>query len=170
MIIGFIVLLFLSACSANNEKEIPEITSETISTLPEEMPEDFDFSLWYGITGANEINTFEGTYTKDLAEGGDVTTELQLTNEEMKMIYNQMRSVDVLNTARYACKTTCVEPYDENHLTMTVNGEVIERDWIHAMCGEPEEQLAEFVEMIHLDMIDPKSEYQDLPEPTGGYD
>ncbi|WP_042414061.1 hypothetical protein [Geomicrobium sp. JCM 19038] len=167
---GFILVLLLTACGENNEEEIPEVTSETITTLPEERPEDFDFSLWYGITGANEINTYEGTYTKDLAEGGDVTTELALTNEEMNVIYEQMRSVDILNTPRYVSTTTCVHPYDENHLTMTVNGEVIEREWIHAMCGEPEERLAELVEIIHQEMIEPRSEYQNLPEATGGYD
>ncbi|MBM7633393.1 hypothetical protein [Geomicrobium sediminis] len=51
-----------------------------------------------------------------------------------------------------------------------MNGEVIEREWIHAMCGASEERLAELVETIHQEMIEPRSEYQILPEATGGYD
>lgn len=165
MVFLILTAFLLIACENANDT-----TEESVSELPEEMPDEFDFSLKYGYNAANEINTYEDTYTKDLAADGDVTTDFELSSEEMQSIYDEMRSVDILNTPNYVSDMQCVDPHGENHLTITIDEETIEKDWISAMCDDTDEKLSEFIQYVHDEYIEPTEEYQELPEPTGGYD
>ena len=49
----------------NNEIS-QNVSNSTTQNIPEEMPNDFNFSIQFGVQKKNEINTFEGTVTKDL--------------------------------------------------------------------------------------------------------
>ena len=66
---------------SNNEisKNVPTLTTKN---MPKDMPNDFDFSIQFGVQKKNEINTFEGTVTKDLIADGTVTTEVILTEKK----------------------------------------------------------------------------------------
>lgn len=57
------------------------------------MPDDFNFSIHFGVQKRNEINTFDGTVTKDLIADGTATTELTLTKDEMKDIYKKCKTL-----------------------------------------------------------------------------
>lgn len=52
--------------------------------MPETMPADFAFSIKFGITSKNEINTFTGTVTKDLVAKGTATTTIAFTKKKWK--------------------------------------------------------------------------------------
>lgn len=57
------------------------------------MPSDFDFSIRFGVHKRNEVNTFEGTVTKDLIADGTATSKLILTEAEMRDIFKKMQHV-----------------------------------------------------------------------------
>src|SRR3990172_11203851 len=71
----------------------------TSLAMPQRMPDDFNFVLRFGIEAGmgskNVLDTFKGTFTKDLVMAGSVTTKLRLTNKEMQAIYEKMRDVEV---------------------------------------------------------------------------
>ncbi|PYZ94870.1 hypothetical protein CR194_04920 [Salipaludibacillus keqinensis] len=156
----YMMLLFvLSACNSTVSEE-----------LPEEKPDDFAFSLKYGVTAANELNTYDDTYTKDLVEDGTATTDLVLSNEEMKMIYEKFRNADVLGLPEEQGGSTCMDPYNRYELTMTVDGEEYNLKWDTSCESRALNNWEETRISIDNEMIDPKEEYQSLPEPNGGYD
>ncbi|GAA0342200.1 hypothetical protein GCM10008931_36980 [Oceanobacillus oncorhynchi subsp. oncorhynchi] len=76
--------LSLYACSQPETNE-PEPETTPVDSVAN-MPDDFDFSIQFGVGKNNEINTFEGTVTKDLIENGTATAEISLTEEEMNQI------------------------------------------------------------------------------------
>ncbi|WHT48562.1 hypothetical protein QNH10_01620 [Sporosarcina thermotolerans] len=94
-----LLILLLSACNESvsiTNEEIPDsssLTETNFEPMPNSIPDDFGFSLQFGITKKNEINTFNGTFTKDLITAGTVTTDLTLTEEEMVSIYEMMKDV-----------------------------------------------------------------------------
>jgi hypothetical protein len=79
-------------------------TSDNVATtypalaLPEEMPADFGFVAAYGVRAKNVIDTFAGTYIKDLGSREDpVTTGLRLAPEELETLY---RDIVEMQTSR----------------------------------------------------------------------
>ncbi|OMD53584.1 hypothetical protein BSK56_00085 [Paenibacillus borealis] len=143
--------------------------------MPEVMPEDFAFSVRFGITGKNEINTFEGTVTKDLVTQGEATADLTFTGSEMADIYTRLRDIDVMGElklepepARQNCNQT---PYDEEHWQIRLNGEEQTLEWSEEKCEVTEDakKLKEIRSYI-FELVKTKAEYLELPEAVGGYD
>ncbi|MBM7095132.1 hypothetical protein JSY36_05110 [Bacillus sp. H-16] len=155
MVIG---LLGLAACS-----------NET-SALPGEMPEDFDFSLRFGIGSANELNTFEDTYTKDLIEDGRETTVMVLTEEEMALIYEEMRDANVLDMSGNAGGAACSDPHNSYHLSLQADDETYSDVWDTSCETRHTKKWESFMAFLLTEIIHPKPEYQELPEARGGYD
>ncbi|MDG5786185.1 hypothetical protein QA612_01690 [Evansella sp. AB-P1] len=159
IIITFIILI--AACSTSEEGE----------KLPKEMPEDFDFVLKYGYEARNIINTYENTYTKNMIMDEDITIGMSLSNEEREWIYEKMVNADILNSAENASEIQCADPHEKNELTLTLDGEAYEREWITSYCqSRPDNKLKKLTEAIHREMIMMKEEYKELPEPTGAYE
>ena len=176
-------LIFFSiglwGCQQSDKKE--EINNENLnivanSTTPKDMPSDFDFSIQFGVQKKNEIDTFKSTVTKDLIVEGTATTELILTEEEMKDIYNKMREINIVETKEFTPKalfgTVCtMEPYEEDEWKILINGETI----THLISGEYCEPTNDAKQLIELrnyvfNIIKSKGEYQSLPEAKGGYE
>ena len=59
---------------------------------PTDIPEDFGFVLKYGVKARNVLDTFEGTFTKDLIRAGTKTTELVLSKVESQVILEEIQS------------------------------------------------------------------------------
>ncbi len=61
-----------------------------------ESPGDSTFNLIfkYGVDAKNILNTFEGTYTKDMIPDPPIATKLSLTREELDTIYKKMVDID----------------------------------------------------------------------------
>ncbi|MFA9556672.1 hypothetical protein ACERII_05145 [Evansella sp. AB-rgal1] len=141
------------------------------SNLPKKMPEDFNFVLKYGYEARDIVNTYENTYTKNMIEDEDITIELVLTDNEKEAIYKEMRKADILASAEKSSESTCSDPHQENELTLTLDGETYEREWITSYCGKrADRKLKKFTEFIHTEIISKKNEYNRLPEASGGYD
>ncbi|MDG5789267.1 hypothetical protein QA612_17545 [Evansella sp. AB-P1] len=154
----FTTLILLSACNS------------TANVFPKEKPDDFAFSLKYGITAANELNTYDNTFTKDLIQDGTATTDMELSNEEMEAIYEKFRSVDVLSLPEEESGSPCMDPYNRYELTMTVDGEQYNLEWDTSCTSRALNKWEDTMEYIILDIIFTKEEYRALPEATGGYD
>ena len=58
------------------------------------MPADFDFVLRYGVGVKNVLDTAAGTFTKDMVTQPAVTTDLSLTSDELKQVYEWLREID----------------------------------------------------------------------------
>jgi hypothetical protein len=152
------MLLVLSACNSASE------------VLREEKPNDFAFSLKYGVTASNELNTYDNTYTKDLVVDGTETTDMVLSNEEIEVIYEKFRSADVLSLPEEKGGSPCTEPYNRYELSMTVDGEEYNLKWDTSCESTALNRWEETMNFINREIIYPKDEYQSLPEPTGGYE
>jgi len=65
--------------------------------LPEVMPADFNFVLKYGVDAKNILDTKIFKFTKDMIAETPITTDLVLSDNEMKEIYDKMKTMDILD-------------------------------------------------------------------------
>lgn len=91
------LMFILSACHVFNFSS---------ASMPENMPDDFDFSITFGYDKKNEINTYDGTVTKDLIMDGTATADITFTIEEKQKIYNMMREINITATKKLTPKIT----------------------------------------------------------------
>ncbi|MFB5089609.1 hypothetical protein PGC35_20905 [Psychrobacillus sp. PGGUH221] len=159
---------------SNNEIS-KNVTNSPTKKMTKDMPSDFDFSIQFGVQKKNEISTFEGTVTKDLIADGTATTELILTEEEMKDIYENMPEINIAETKEFTPEpingTVCMQqPYGEDEWKIIINGETL----THLISGEYCEPTNDAKQLIELrnyvfNIIKSKDEYKSLPESDGGY-
>src|SRR5690625_2883314 len=89
--------------------------------MPEQMPEDFGFSIQYGVGKKNEIDTFKGVVIKDLVENGTAKANITFSDKEMAEIYEKMKNINVLEEKNFTSKCES-EPYEENEGKNILNG------------------------------------------------
>ena len=171
-LLPFLLLIFLVGACSQPVVEPVEIDS-VHHPLPEEMPEDFGFAVQFGIWSRNEINTFEGSFTKDLISAGTITTDLTFTEQEMDFIYGQMKEITIADTKQLIPEPIgcAMEPYGEDEWVILINGETIKHSVSETYC-EPThdaQQLIDLRETI-FDLIKKKDVYKELPEAVGGYE
>lgn len=93
--------------------------------MPEEMPADFGFSLFYGINGSHHIDTFNGTATKDWLSESKEEVEIEFTDDEMQSIYTKMKEVNVLKDFSLDLERSCsVEPGESTSWEIVLNQKV----------------------------------------------
>ncbi|WP_219834008.1 hypothetical protein [Paenibacillus sp. R14(2021)] len=143
--------------------------------MPSEMPSNFDFTVTFGVgeVNKNEINTYDGTVTKDLITRGTATAQLALTLEEKRAIYAKMREVNIMGLQDLVpdnlnCDQT---PYNEDSWQIRVNGETHTWTWSdrHCKVTKDAKQLLALRTFIQQ-MVENKEAYNALPEAEGGYD
>ena len=145
--------------------------------VPQSTKKDFNFILKYGIGAKNEIDTFNGTSTKDLIAAGNTTIDLELTASELSAIEKQMREINILNypekfepdPSRY------VTPNITYYLIINMDGKTKKIQWEDYNCyGEwlqpvKATQLRNVFKNVIM-TIEQKEEYKKLPQAVGGYD
>lgn len=155
-----IVVFLITGC---NEKEM---------NMPEEMPDDFDFLVQFGVGSKNEINTFNNMVTKDLITEGTISTEIRLTKEEMQTIYLKMREIKIMEPKELVPKRpSCMQiPYREDKWEIRVKGETQKLYWSGEYCENTKDakQLIDLRNTI-VNIVKRKAEYKKLPEAKGGY-
>lgn len=127
----------------------------------------------YGVEAKNELNTFDGTYTKDLIMDNTTTTRMILSQEELRQIQQKIGEIDLfsfpdnfpLNPSMH------VTPQTDYYLEVQDNSTVKEVSWntnslIESTIQNSLEQLVSFLK----GMIEQKPEYKVLPPPRGGYE
>lgn len=142
--------------------------------MPEAMPDDFNFIVrfGYGDISKNEINTFQGTVTKDLISKGAATAHLKFTQDEMRGIYSKMREISIMASKKLAKSQNCSKsPSNEDEWTITVDGKTESFSWTDRNCELSDDAIAllklrNFIQSI----VERKVAYQALPAAEGGYD
>ncbi|MFK3939211.1 hypothetical protein ACI2JA_17050 [Alkalihalobacillus sp. NPDC078783] len=137
-------------------------------TLPKKMPDDFAFSLKYGVALKNELNTYDHTYIKDLISNGTAETELTFTEEELLQTYDLFKDSNLFELSK-AIGPLCKEPYDKYELKMTVNEQEHHLSWNTSCHAEELLEWEKVMKELHKEIIHKKPEYQQLPEASGGY-
>ena len=179
------LLLIISGCDDMSrtadrpEKEIPvelEKPVQPAMSMPDEMPEDFQFSVHFGVNLNNAFDTYQGTVTKDLIENGVAHAKLSLTTKELTQVYDEMNSIHVFAQKKFippkTNDTVCVQdPHEDEEWSITVNGETITHHISGAFC-EPTEDAKQFRQLRDMiwAIIEKKEAYRKLPEAVGGYD
>lgn len=149
-VIGFISLKLLNI--------VPQTT----------VPADFNLVFRYGVGAKNELNTFDGTYTKDLVMDPPVTVDFKLTEEEIADIYKKMTDLEVFEITNTAEEGMFVTPCSSYYLKVQQNSVQKEMSW-DGCSGKINDKLREFTDYV-ISIIESKDEYQELPDATGGYD
>jgi len=137
----------------------------------------FNLIFRYGVGARNELNTFQGTYTKDMISDPPITVDLSLTEEELDRIYQKMLETGLFSYPEEFSITLAsgelmemVTPHSSYFLKVEYGSVVKELRWEDKLTNQNEEaeKLRELFKLIR-DIIEAKDEYKQLPEPTGGY-
>lgn len=131
----------------------------------------------YGVGAKNELNTFQGTYTKDMVMDPATTVNLSLSNDELARIYQKMVEIDFFGyPANFSVSVPSgeavgmVTPYSSYYFKVEYDSKVKELWWDDNITNEDEkaEKLRELINLI-IGIIESKEEYKELPSPRGGY-
>lgn len=169
----FLILftLILAACNQPNEVDVlvSDEQGSNLFSMPEEMPEDFGFSVRYGVGKKNEIDTFNGVVIKDLISNGTAKANITFSDKEMSEIYQKMKEINVLEEKNFT-SNCAIEPNDETDWEIVFNGETLFHS-ITQYC-DPTEDAVQFLELRDyvFDKVKSKKEYLKLPEAEGGYE
>ena len=176
LLLFILLILVLSACSQSEIKGLEPAHSDSFASMPEDMPDDFNFSIQFGVGKNNEINTSEGTVTKDLIEDGTATTEIALTEEEMETIYEEMKEINIVETKEFEPEpvngTMCsTQPHEEDEWEIIIDGETITHSVSGAYCDPTNDtkQLIGLRDYI-FSIVRGKEAYKELPNAKGGYE
>ena len=179
----------VSTSGSVSSSTMPETSLGTTSTtssppytvpapvFPAQVPSDFGFRAAYGVTAKNVMDTFAGTFTKDLAKAGQATTDLRLTGEEMQRLYGDLAEMQ----SRWQLFTT---PFSVEDAGGFVTPSVIYRlEWSVGDFGSipivwDDSNLSADPKAVALRdwfdklrrSIEAKPEYEALPPAEGGYD
>jgi hypothetical protein len=126
----------------------------------------------YGVGARNELNTFEGTYTKDLILDNTATTRMILSQEELSQIRQKITEIDLfsfpdsfpLNPSGF------VIPQIDYYIKVQNGTQIKEITWSNnsLMDSSIQNSLDQLVSFLR-NMIEQKPEYKALPPARGGY-
>lgn len=161
-----IVVLFTSTSCGLFSPEQPFETAQS----------DFNVLFKYGVGARNVLNTYEGTYTKDLVLDPPVTTELSLTQDEQNRIYQKMVDInffeypDTFSIAVDNEEAGFFTPFSTYYFKVEHNSTTKELLWEDKIFAEDEkaDKLRELINFIR-EIVESKEEYKKLPPSTGGY-
>jgi hypothetical protein len=136
------------------------------------MPEDFAFSVQYGIGSKNVIDSFNSVVIKDLIINGTAEAKITFTDEELVRIYEKMKTIKVLEPMDFVSDTSCSrEPSGEDIWKIRINGIEKTIRWSGEYC-ELTEDAKQFDDLRNfvVDIVKEKDEFKKLPVPKGGYE
>jgi hypothetical protein len=137
----------------------------------------FNLEFKYGVTAGNILDTFEGTYTKDMITDPPITVELSLSDEEKETIYQKMVEIDFFGYPdEFSVEVPpgemigMVTPYNSYYFKVEYDSQVKELRWDDEITnpGERADRLRELIAVIR-NIIESKEEYKSLPDPTSAY-
>jgi len=152
-------------------------TAPPPSPAPPPNPTNFNLIFKYGVGAKNELNTFEGTYAKDMIMDPPITVNLSLSKEELDRIYQKMIEINFFDYPdQFSVSVSPGEsvgmltPYHSYYFRVEYDSTVKELSWEDEIVNEDKkaEKLRELINLIR-DIIESKEEYKQLPPPKGGY-
>ena len=146
----------------------PKLTEHP--SLPEQ---NFAFRFEFGACYTDILDTFNGTFTKDLIFDPAITIPFQLSNEQMISVYQEMIEIDFFDypdVFSIPNRTAFQTPAERYHIVVR-NGNISKTlDWTDEVI-EPVTSEADNLRnlfQIIMEMISASPEYKKLPEPKGG--
>jgi hypothetical protein len=127
--------------------------------------------LKYGVGARNELNTFEGTYTKDMVADNPITIRMILSEEELGQIQQKVTEMDLFSFPdNFSINQDAVTPQTDYYIKVQNGSTVKEVSWNvnSAMESDIQNSLGQLASYL-IGMIEQKPEYKALPEPTSGY-
>jgi hypothetical protein len=168
----------LGLSAAGCESSSATSTISSTAELPAIMPSDFGFVASYGPYAKNRIDTFAGTFTKDIISQTkpNPTTTLQLTAEQMASLYEDLRAINILdypdsldpsNTGKTGITASTPISYS---LQIRAGGIEKAIRWDHGEFARTDQakSLLDWFERLRA-MIEATPEYQRMPPLEGGY-
>lgn len=137
----------------------------------------FNMIFQYGITLRNELNTYKGTFTKDMIVETPITISLTLTGEELDKIYAKMLEIGFFDypdefsvTVPPGQPTGMRTPCSNYYFKVEYDSGVKELSWADCITNKDEkaDKLRELIALI-ISIIESKEEYKKLPPARGGY-
>jgi hypothetical protein len=128
----------------------------------------------YGVMAKNQLNTFNGTFTKDLVIDGTITTKMILPQEELKSILQKTIDIGFFNyPASFPPNPNrTVTPQTDYYLKVQNSEGSITKEvsWNtnSLLEGNTEENLGQLAVYI-MNMVEEKPEFKALPPAHGGY-
>ncbi len=137
----------------------------------------FNLIFQYGVDAKNVVNTFEGTYTKDMIPDPPITTKLSLTREELDTIYKKMVDIDffsypeVFTVQVEGGSVGMITPYQSYYFKVQYGSGIKEMSWEDSITNQNNDadRLRELTKCIR-EIVESKKEYKKLPPPRGAYD
>ena len=140
---------------------------------PPAIDDNFNITFRYGVGAKNELNTFEGTYQKDMVVDPSITVNLSLSSEEKERIYQKMFEKNFFDYPdRFPQRRDrIVTPSMEYYLKVEYGYKIKEVSWDDNSLFENEniEKGLNDISGLIIEIIESKDEYKNLPTPRGGY-
>jgi len=152
ILVIFVMTGFLILCQKDNQIQ---------------KPDDFNFIFRYGVGGKNEIDTFKGTYTKDMVTEPSITIDFKLSDSEMEGVYKKIEELEIFNITEKNKDNLIVTPCNSYYLKVQSKSEVKDISWDNCS-GTPNERLTELSDYI-TSIIESYEEVKNLPVPEGAY-
>jgi hypothetical protein len=148
-------------------------STSTRNQLPDAKPKNFNFVFNYGVNAKNQLDTIKEEYTKDMVIDPSVTTNFILSDEEMNIIYSEMKKINILNyPENFNPKSNMHRtPFETYSIKIVIDGKEKNIYWKDENISETKEaiQLRKLFKQIEEIIIN-KEEYKKLPAANGGYD
>ena len=142
------------------------------NTGPSSQENDFNLLFRHGVGAKNELNTFEGTYTKDMVLDPPITISLILSEEELEQIHQKMIEIDFFNYPEdFPPHPGHVITPCTNYFIKVEHGSIVkEINWNTNSMLESniQDNLWQLAGCI-IDIVEQKPEYKVLPPANGGY-
>ena len=136
-------------------------------------PVNIDFK--YGYNCRNELNTFNGTFTKDLVIDGTATTRLILSQDELSQIQRKLSDIGFYNYPNTFPSTGVVTPRADYYLKVQNGSTIKETTWYSDSFSDANTDLqqveSDLSQLYNLmtGIIEGKLEYNLLPAANGAY-
>lgn len=179
LVLIFILISFIGCAESGNEeiKQESAVHTPAIDTSDTFYPEDFDFCLNFNTYGRNQIDTYKGTFTKDLVLDGTMTIDFEIPEDMKRDIFKLMIENEIMSLPdELKVEGMAVTPACDYKLTVTMDGKTKEIIWKEgfspALTDKLPKENQKFLEIVKFisDYIYSTDEYKKMPKPNGGYD
>jgi hypothetical protein len=150
-----------------------EITSQ-IDNSPR-TPASLKIIYSHGVGSKNVLDTFAGTYTKDMVVNAPITIKMTLSSEEISRIESKLKEIGFFDSnyrqllpGGIAIGETT--PYSIYYLRVQYDGtHEKELRWSNKVVYKNDDTSLNELSRLIQSIIEAKPEYQSLPEPRAGY-
>jgi hypothetical protein len=123
----------------------------------------------FGTGARNELNTFNGTFTKDLIMDGTITTRLILSQEELGQIQKRLSDIGFFKYPETFPSKGAVTPRSDYYIKVQNGSTIKEVTWYGDSLLDPRSKDLQQLSSFLSDMIMKKIEYKLLPPANGEY-